>query len=250
MSCLLLDAPTHTELILLQVTDPALARWLQRLGLFVGSQLIRHDEEINYHPVRVRGSRGDVVVPAGMAIRVFVHLQTGERKPLVEMARNEVGHIETMSCGAGCVQALARLGIAEDTDITFIRSLPHMDYITVIDRLERTRLTEGEAARIWGKREDNGRSQFYFAERHRPFTVLEIIGGRKIRVHLRNHGVRPGSELILETIEQAKEAHTPGMEPITISSQGGLRLYLNPAQAARILVRDPKEAAEPKRGGK
>ncbi|MBM9538700.1 FeoA family protein [Desulfobulbus alkaliphilus] len=250
MSCSLLDAPIHTELILIQVTEPALARWLQRLGLFVGSQLIRHDEEINFHPVRVRASRGDVVVPAGLAVRVFVHLDSGERKPLVEMARNETGHIETMSCGPGCVQALARLGIKEDTDITFIRSLPHMDYITVIDRLERTRLTEGEAARIWGESGDNEASQFYFAKRHRPFTVLEIIGGRKISAHLRTHGVRPGSELVLETIEQAKEAHTPGMEAITISSQGGLRLYLNPAQAARILVRDPKETAEGKRGGK
>jgi len=232
----LLYAPVHTDLVLVDITSPGLTSWLQRLGLFVGSHIIRHDEEINYHPVRVRGNRGDVVVPAGLGIRVFVHLDSGERKPLVEMKKNEAGHIETMSCGPGCIQALARLGVEEDTDITFIRALPHMDYITVIDRRERTRLTEGEAARLWGRGKDGDESQFYFAARHQPFAVTEIIGGQKIRAHLNTHGIQPGSTLILETIEQAKEAHTPGMQPITISSQGGLRLYLNPVQAARILV--------------
>lgn len=233
----LLDAPVHTDLTLLEVTHPGLRHWLQRLGLYAGSRLMRHDEEVNYFPVRVRTSRGDVVVPAGLGIRVFVHVTTGERKPLVEMHRRERGHVETMSCGRGCAHALTHLGLAEEAEVTFIRALPHMDYVTVIERRERTRLTEGEAARVWGRGGDGGERQFYFATRNQPFIVSEIIGGRMVREHLRTHGISPGCSLVLESIEQTRELHKPGSEPVTISSQGGLRLYLNRIQAGQVIVR-------------
>ncbi|MGE4560047.1 MAG: FeoA domain-containing protein [Desulfobulbus sp.] len=233
----LLDAPVRTDLILLDVTHPGLRRWLQRLGLYAGSHLMRHDEEVNYFPVRVRTRRGDVVVPAGLGIRVFVHVATGERKPLVEMQRKERGHVETMSCGRGCVQALDHLGLAEEAEVTFIRALPHMDYVTVIERRERTRLTEGEAARLWGKSEDGVERQFYFAPRNQPFGVSDIIGGHKVIDHLRTHGITPGCSLVLESIEQTRELHKPGVEPVTISSQSGLRLYLNRTQAAQVIVK-------------
>ena len=233
----LIDAPIHTDLVLLEITKPELGSWLQRLGLFVGSTIIRHDEEVNYHPVRVRGTKGDVVVPAGLAIKVIVHSESGERKPLVEMKKKEQGHIETMSCGRGCINALSHLGIEEDSDVVCIRSLPHMDYVILIDKTIRTRLSEGEASRLWGKYEGEDEIQFYFAKKKKSFLVKEIIGGRQIQEHLKTHGVEPGSTLVLEKIEQTRELHKPGARPITISSPGGLRLYLNPTQAGKIIVR-------------
>lgn len=237
MITLLTDAPVNTDLVLSGVRSPALHRWLQRLGLFIGSHLLRHDQEINFYPVRVRGNRGDVIVPAGLGIKIIVHLDSGERKPLVEMNRNETGHIETISSGKGCVHAMERLGIEEDMAITFIRALPHMDYLAIINRQERTRLSEGEAARIWGKNENEKSTQFYFAKRNTPFLVEEFLGGSKIQDHLLTHGIQAGCHLTLESIEQTRELHKPGLEPVTISSPSGLRLYLNPAQAGQILVK-------------
>ena len=240
----LIDAPIHTDLTLLEITRPELASWLQRLGLFVGSTIIRHDEEVSYHPVRVRGKKGDVVVPAGLGIKVIVHSETGERKPLVEMKKKEKGHIETMSCGRGCIQALVHLGIEEDSDVEFIRTLPHMDYVTLIDRNVRTRMSEGEASRLWGRCEGEEETQFYFATKNKPFEVLEIIGSRKIHEHLKTHGIEPRVSLVLEQVEQTRELHKPGVTPITISSPGGLRLYLNPAQAGRIIVKSTDRETE------
>ncbi|PID41208.1 MAG: hypothetical protein CR981_04260 [Proteobacteria bacterium] len=231
------DAPVNTELVLVEVLRPPLAHWLQRMGLFVGGTVIRHDEEIVYHPVRVKGDRGDVVVPSGLGIKIFVHTENDEKKTLVEMLKNERGHIESMSCGRGCINALKHLGLEENSDVTFIRALPHMDYVTVIDRRERTRLSEGEAARIWGSSADSTATQFYFCRRGKPFEVQEIIGGRKIREHLKTHGVYPGCNLVLESIEQVQELHVPDTEHIIISSPGGLRLYLTLVQAGKIIVR-------------
>jgi len=233
----LLNAPVHTDLVLLEVTQPGLRQWLQRLGLYAGSHLMRHDDEVRYHPVRVRTSRGDVVVPAGLGIRVFVHVASGERKPLVEMEKREVGHVETMSCGHGCVEALRHLGLEHEAQVTFIRALPHMDYVTIIERRERTRLTEGEAARLWGEGKDGIERQFYFATRNQSFLLLEIIGGRKVQEHLRSHGIMPGCRLTLEAIEQTQELHIPEVQPIAISSQSGLRLYLSRLQAGQVIVK-------------
>jgi Fe2+ transport system protein FeoA len=159
------------------------------------------------------------------------------------MSRKEQGHIETMSCGRGCINALTRLGIRENTDIVFIRPLPHMDYITVIDGRERTRLSEGEAARIWGKckgiaeTEKTEETQFYFARRRKIFSVTEIIGGKTIGEYLKTHGVQPGSTLMLEKIEQTQELHKAGVKPVTITSGAGLRLHLDQAQAKQIIVK-------------
>jgi len=233
----LIDAPAHTDLIVIAVLTPELAIWLKRLGLFTGSYITRHDEEITYHPVRVRGQKGDVIIPAGLGLKILIHSKGGARKPLVEMNKKEKGHIEALSCGPGCVRALKHLGIQEDTDVTFIRSLPHMDYITIINNKERTRLSEGEAARIWGKCEDGLETQFYFARQGKPFSVETIIGGHKVIKHLETHGVQPGQSLTLEKIEQTQELHKPGTQPVTITSAGGLRLYLKPGQAEQIIVK-------------
>ncbi len=233
------DAPVNTELTVLGVSRPDLAFWLQGMGIFVGSTVLRHDSEINYHPVRIRGRRGDMVVPAGLGIKVFVHTDEGEKVPLVEMKKKQTGHVESMTCGRGCIAALKHLGLEEGADITFVRALPHMDYVTVLDRQRRTRLSEGEAARIWGRGEDGEATQFYFARKNTRFQVAEIIGGKKITQHLKTHGVEPGKTLVLKAIEQVQELyeHKPCSEHITISSPGGLRLYLSLQKAAEITVR-------------
>jgi len=97
------------------------------------------------------------------------------------MNRNEKGHIETIACGKGCAHAMECLGIEEDMEITFIKALPHMDYLALINRQERTRLSEGEAARIWGKNENEESTQFYFAKRNTPFWWRQSSAATRFR---------------------------------------------------------------------
>lgn len=233
----LIDAPVNTDLTLLQITSPRLETWLKRIGLFTGSTIIRHDMEFNFAPVRVKAEKGDVIIPAGLAMKIYVHLDSGEKIPLTEMKKKDTGHVEILSSGRHAERFLLRLGLSEGSEILFLRSLPHMDYITLINKRERTRLSEGEAARIWGKMSDGSRSQFYFARRHAPFTVEEIMGSKTACDHLQTHGVTPGVELGLETIEQAQSLHQPMSEPVIISSPNGLRLFFTPRKAGQIIVK-------------
>lgn len=233
----LIDAPVNTELVLIKITRPGVEEWLKHLGLFTGSRVVRHDEEFNFHPVRVRGLKGDVVIPAGLAMKIYVHLESGSKVPLTEMGKKDKGHVEIHSGGRYVHKSLDRLGLKQDSEVLFLRSLPHMDYITVIDRKERTRLSEGEAARIWGHYNSEAATQFYFARQNHSFKVKDIMGGPRVFEHLKTHGVTPGTFLVLETIEQAHVLHKPQSEPITISSPKGLRLYLTPEQAGSVIIR-------------
>ncbi len=233
----LLDAPINMELALLEITDPELERWLQRLGLFVGATLIRHDREFNFSAVRARGKKGDMILPAGLAMKIYVHIESGEKIPLTEMKKHHQGHLELHSGGKGVEDTLKKMGFAEGEDIHFVRCLPHMDYITIVDKNERTRLSEGEAASIWGYYPGEEETQFYFAKKHQDFTVTQILGGTGRKAHLKTHGVEQGSILTIESIEQASILHAPASEPVTISTREGLRLYLSTEKAGAIIVR-------------
>lgn len=235
----LLDAPVNTELVILHVTNPALEQWMKRVGLFTGAHIIRHDEDFNFHSVRVRGAKGDVVIPAGMVMRLYIHLESGEKIPLGQMEKGQAGHVEMHSGGKFIEKALHRLGLPEDGNITFIRSMPHMDYLVLINRRERTRLSEGETARIWGNYPGKESTQFYFAQKGFDFEVTEVMGGPRGVKHLETHGVRVGVTLTLESIEQANSlaGHGPETTPVAISSPEGLRLFLTPEKAGAVIVR-------------
>jgi len=245
----LIDAAVNTNLVLVQVTHPGVEEWLKRLGLFVGSSVIRHNKEFRYHPVRVRGSKGDVIIPAGLAAKIYVYLDSDEKIPLPEMKKKDKGHIELFNKGGRHIRSfLDKVGVREGEEIIFLRSLPHMDYVTLVDKTERTRLSEGEAARIWGEcgaADTDKEMQFYFARQNSPFEVKEIMGSPKVCDHLKTHGVFPGVMLRLESIEQTQVLHLPRSEPVTISSPGGLRLYLSPEQAEAVIVRNDMEEHPP-----
>ncbi len=237
----LIDAPVNSKLELIKISGKSLRQWLHHLGLFKGSTILRHGEELQYHPVRVRGISGDVVVPAGFAIKTIVHLDGSDKRcPLTEMPKKSSGHIETISGGPGVRDGLKKLGLMEEQAIYFIRTLPHMDYVTVINSRQRTRLSEGEAAKIWGKytaREDKSEGQFYFSRKGEEFIVETLLGGQRSKAHLASHGVREGDRLYMETVERTQEVHSPIASPVVISGSGGLRFYLAPEQAAKIMVK-------------
>lgn len=236
----LLDAPVNTELIVLKITNPVLEKWMQRMGLFIGGHIIRHDDEdFNFYSVRVNGKNGDVVIPAGMVIKLYIHLESGEKIPLSQMQRGQEGHVEIHSGGRFIEKALAQLGLPVDGNIRFIRTLPHMDYLVLINRRERTRLSEGEAARIWGHYPGKDATQFYFAKKDIDFEVTALMGGPRGVKHLETHGVTVGTKLTLESIDPtiSLQGHGPASTPVTISSPEGLRLFLTPEKAGTVIVR-------------
>ena len=144
--------------------------------------------------------------------------------------------MEILSAGRHAEHFLSRFGLEEGRQIVFIRSLPHMDYITVIDRRERTRLSEGRRPGSGGVPVSGEATQFYFAQRHTPFTVEEIMGASPPKSTWRPTGYPPGQSWSLRPLN-SPELHQPVNEPVVISKPGGLRLFLNPRKAGQIIVR-------------
>ncbi len=242
MSLQLIDAPLGEPLVLAGVLDPELALRLRRIGLSEGSEIVRLDGEVLVQPVRIRGPRGEAVLGGGMAMKTIVHLDDGRRLPLTEAEPGEGGHIEGLAGGPAFSRSLGILGLKSDDRIEVTRKLPPMEYITLVESGGRVLLTEGMAAKIWGRMADR-MQQFVSARVGRLFHVMDILGGSNARQMLRSRGIEPGKIITLETVARAQTLQPDIRNPVVISSREGLRLFLEATDGRRILVRRAETGA-------
>jgi len=230
--------PPGKPVVLAKVTDPGLAARLRHIGLFENSEIIRLEEEVQFQPVRIRGTHGDAVIGGLMGARIVVHTDDGRKLPLMEMKPGETGHIQGLTVGCELNRTLEVLGFKRNDNIRMIRNLPPMEYITVIEKGGRVRLTEGMAAKIWGCIQGENRNiQFVSSRTGVRFHVEKILGGANAHQMLRTRGVTPSQVLVLEGVSPAQSISMSAHHPLIISSRAGLRLYLRPADGERILVR-------------
>ncbi|GBC63512.1 ferrous iron transport protein A [Desulfonema ishimotonii] len=234
---MLSEAPIDKPLLLVRTDDPGLADRLRRMGLSAESRFVRMAEDIMLRTVRIRGPQNDAVIGAGMAGKIVVHLNDGRKLPLAEMKPGESGHIEGSTCGAALQRTLKTLGFGVDDRVTFLRTLPPMEYTVLIrDDARRVRVPEGMAFKIWG--ESGGKSlQFSMTPTGQPFLVKEILGGKKARQGVLSYGIEPGKTLIPETVSPGQNLYIGQKNLIIISTTDGLRLFLEECQARRMWVR-------------
>jgi Fe2+ transport system protein FeoA len=230
------QAPFDQPLTLRRVENAELEAMLAHLGLSKGQTCFRQDEEVLLHPVRVRSANGDVVLGGGMAMRVIVHLEDGRRMPLTDLSAGQTGHIEGTTCEVKLAESLAVLGLRENDVITYLRQLPNMDYIAIVGQDRRERLTEGMAAKIWGRIGDRS-LQFVSAGKGQPFVVEKILGGSRAFKALEEHGILPGKTIVLEGVAPTQSFAMTAHEPVVITTKDGLHLHLRPGQANRIFVK-------------
>ncbi|CAN2049329.1 Ferrous iron transporter FeoA domain-containing protein [Candidatus Magnetomoraceae bacterium gMMP-1] len=231
----LLYAPYGKSLILKKIKNQNLASSLYRMGLFEGTELVRLDEEVMLQPIRFKGPEREAILGGKMATRVIVHLYDGRKLPLLEMKPGEIGHIEGLTCATELARTLEILGFKENDEITFIRKLPPMEYVAVLEKSKRVRLTEAMAAKIWGRMKEK-MLQFCSAQRGEKFRVQELLCGKNAREMISSLGIKPGSILVLEGVEQAQSLFMNKHNPIIISGKDGLRLFLQQKQAQKIFV--------------
>lgn len=230
----LADAPCGVSLTIVRVADRELASRLASMGLGDGSVVTRLDEEVALHTVRVRGPNGEVVLGGGMGGKVVAHLPDGRMIPLTEMVPGETAHIEAVTAGEELTDALAVLGLKNEDEITLVRRLPPMEYITLADG-RRIRLAEGMAAKILGEMSGVG-CQFANARAGADFTVTRILGGKRARRAISSLGIAKGSVLRLEAVERAPDYRMSRGERFVVSSREGLRLFLRRDQADVVIV--------------
>lgn len=231
----LTHAPFDRPLVLVSSTDPELSQRLNRMGIFIGTKLVRLQEEVSVQSIRLAGPYGEVVLAGGMAMKTIVHTQDGRKLPLSELHPGEQGHIEGLTGGTALAHALEVLGLISDAPVRVLRKLPPMEYITLLHTGGRIRLPEGMAAKIWG--EMQGRhTQFVSARVGVPFHVKEILGGQRAIEMLRRRGVELGRSLRLEGVTNVQSLHMAVQTPIVISSADGLRLYLDAKMGKHLIT--------------
>ncbi len=233
----LTKAPFNQPLILVRIKNENFADRLQRIGLFEQSEIVRLDENLQIQSVRIRGAKGDAIMGGGMGLKTIIHLDDGRKLPLLDMKPGESGHLEGITCGDALAHTLEVLGFSLDDPITMIRKLPPMEYIAITEFGLRIRLSEGDAAKLWGV-VDNRHTQFSLAPTGKKFEVTKILGGKRSRKKIKNLCVNPSSILTLEGVEQAQFLHLGAgvKSDVVITSHDGLHLHLPHREGERILV--------------
>ena len=233
----LTNAPFEKSLLLVKVADPSLALRLRNMGIFEGMKLIRVKEDVKFQPIRVEGSKGDVVIGGGMSSKIIVRLDDGRKFFLSEMKPDQAGHIEGLTGGIGLSSALKILGLENNERIRLIRKLPSMEYIALMEKKGRIRLTESMAAKIWGEM-DKKEFQFNFAQKGKKFLVKSILGGQNAREMIRSRGIEAGNVLVLEGVKPARNLYMSKHNPIVVSTKDGLRLFLKGKDCEQIFVKE------------
>lgn len=226
-------------LVISAIAKPSLAAKLARLGLAVGAHVVRLDESVDLAPVKVRCAKGEAVLTGAMAAQVVAHLQDGRMLPLTGLQPRETGHVEGILADGPLAGVFRTLGFGDDEDLTLVRKLPPMLYITLVDDHRRVRMDTGQAALLWGCCKGDSPTQFAMAAAGQEFVVQEILGGSAQRFS--GLDIQTGSRLKLERVEPSSHLDlTAGAEAtptLVLQSQEGLRLHLSGADAGAITVR-------------
>ncbi|NCC26199.1 MAG: ferrous iron transport protein A, partial [Deltaproteobacteria bacterium] len=64
-------SPCEIPMLIAAVEDALLSDRLQRLGVGIGDEIKRLEEDAMISPVRVRGPKGEVLLAAGMASKII-----------------------------------------------------------------------------------------------------------------------------------------------------------------------------------
>ena len=153
------------------------------------------------------------------------------------MKPGETGHIEGRTGGSGLQKALDLLELYINDRIIFLRRLPPMEYLTYIETdNQRIKIPEGIAAKILG-RSGSQTLQFCSAPTGQPFHVTDILGGKNAHRATSGYGIEPGKILIPEKVGAGRNLYMSNKKTrFVISTSEGLRLFIEPYQAGKILV--------------
>jgi len=231
----LTKAPLGIPLTVGKIVGQGFGSRMGRLGVFVGTSLMRLGESVTLEPVKVRGPLGEAVLSGSWAAKLVVHLDDDRRLPLLECKPGETGHVEGIIGQDRFAQSIEALGLKENDRITFVRRLPPMAYNVLVDGKTRVRLGEGQASKLLGQT-PTGQVQFCGVGVGEDFVVTHILAGENARATFDSLHIKPGTRLSLTSVTAGQVMRLGRHNPVVCATSDGLRLYFQEKDADRILV--------------
>lgn len=212
---------------IVNVKDPETARRLSTYGIFGGSVVSKVSRgDIELATLKIVAHDGTKAVSGSIARHLFYKSSSGEKRSIYEHEpETEFAVVVPKMITAD----MKKLGIKSGDSIKVIKKLPHMEYVTLIGRKTRTRLSEAHAACILG-----GGKQFSFAGKNREFIVDSLISYDTYGSLMTAWGINEGTVLVLEGIEAGKSVHLDNYPDMVICTAEGLRVFISVHTAEKI----------------
>jgi len=236
----LLEANPIHSLMIVGITGTELVSKLESYGIYRGDFITKEDLAFSRcRTLKLHLAQGSIVVPGKMSHHIHVATQTDNHEDfhLAELAEGARAMITMIEKEDHAIYKFEELGLKENVEITLMKKLPHMEYRLLVAKKVRMRITESIAATIIGKVDGRTR-QFFFAKRNKPFYITEIAQEEAMCNYLKQSGIMPGNEIILETIEYGEHILIDPQEDVVFYASNGARLSISKESAASILVQE------------
>lgn len=213
-----------------------LAQKLASVGLYKGSTLTKLDcDDIKYPTIKVNTKYRVTALAGQLAKHITVKAVKGEPKSLYATAPSSTVIIQSVGECEKNAERLAMLGIRPKLRIKVVKTLPHMEYVVMVNNKNRVRITEAAASMLIGSIEEKeDELQFSFAPKSVPFTVTDIAAGRRITAFFEGLGIRKNSVLSMEGIEAGKRIDIDPDTEVVLYTADGLFITMSAKTAALI----------------
>lgn len=239
MTTLLAANPIHS-LQIVRIANEVLAWRLEACGIFTGGFITKEDPAaFGCKSLKLHSAKGNLVIPGKMAYHIHVATATGALPDfhLAELAEGASATITMIEKEEHALFKLGELGLAENLEVVLLRKLPHMEYRLLIDKRRRMRVTEAIAAGILGKINGTIR-QFSFAKRNKSFLITDIAQEAAICNFLKQNGLVPGAEIVLEVIEPGENIAIDSQQDVVFYPANGAKLSVSKETASQIMVEE------------
>lgn len=239
MTTLLAANPIHS-LQIVGILNNVLAARLENYGIFPGG-FITKEEPVYFRcrSLKLHSANGNFVIPGKMAYHIHVAstADTLADFHLAELDEGDRAVITMIEKEEHAIFMLGEIGLVENLEVTLLKRLPHMEYRLLIYNKCRLRITESIAASIIGKI-DGVTKQFSFAKHNKPFLITAIAQEEAICSFLKQNGIAPGNEIVLEAIEPGENIAIDSRQDVIFYSSNGAKLGVSNETAAQILVQE------------
>ncbi len=197
------EAPYEQLMKLIAVPDQELANELSKVGLRAGTEFHKHLSK-NPQSIRIKVANGSIMLGSRMAQRIIIKCGK-ETKSLNKILFIDDAVIESIEGGKGFQTAVSKLGLKPGIKVNLIHRLPKMEYVIRVNGSSRIKISEVRAARILGFHDEEKIIQLSAARVAMNFTVTDIAVGGKSAAFLKELGIIPKANLILEGVEASKD---------------------------------------------
>ena len=229
------DVEPETTVVVKEITGGMdVKEQLEELGVKEGTELdVVATEPVHVHwgPISLAMGDQEKIIARGWADKIYME-QEGSMLPLLRLEEGDGGIVKSIEGGKDFEGFLSEYGIAEGSELTFLRHVPDRTIVFAVEGAE-MRMGEGQASKVFAIA-DGKSVQINYLKEGEKAVVDRIVGGTHIKEKFGELGLSEGAEIAL--LRRETPAPTPRRGNYVLAKMGEQLITIGHGLAEKVLV--------------